>query len=145
MSSIPGAMCQLAWLHYRGYIKIHEDVQEGIEGFPIALQILSWILLAMNRGGWRWWRLCPYIYIYKIYSYLSSPSECSLNPNPIIGAAWVVRCETCEGQLVRKFMCPWQYTMMLFMCICSYRPFGYVVMLQFQGDVLFYLVKSPRR
>lgn len=51
MSSIPGAMCQLAWLHYRGYIKIHEDVQEGIEGFPIALQILSWILLAMNRGG----------------------------------------------------------------------------------------------
>ena len=51
MSSIPGAMCQLAWLHYRGYIKIHEDVQEGIEGFPIALQILSWIFLAMNRGG----------------------------------------------------------------------------------------------
>jgi len=40
MSSIPGAMCQLAWLHYRGYIKIHEDVQEGIEGFPIALQKL---------------------------------------------------------------------------------------------------------
>lgn len=61
MSSIPGAMCQLAWLHYRGYIKIHEDVQEGIEGFPIALQILSWILFAMNGGGWRWWRLFPYI------------------------------------------------------------------------------------
>ncbi|CAK9106708.1 Putative NADP-dependent oxidoreductase YfmJ [Durusdinium trenchii] len=40
MSSVPGAMCQLAWLHYRGYLRIHEDIQEGIEAFPNALQKL---------------------------------------------------------------------------------------------------------
>lgn len=39
-SSGAGAMCQLAWLHYRGYLRIHEDIQEGIEAFPNALQKL---------------------------------------------------------------------------------------------------------
>lgn len=62
--------------------------------------------------------------------------EAQVNAHWIPIPSWVVRCETREGQVVRKFMCSWQYTMMLFICICSYRPIGYVVMLQFQGDVL---------
>lgn len=129
MSSIPGAMCQLAWLHYRGYIKIHEDVQEGIEGFPIALQILSWILFAMNGGGMKMMKAISLYRYTAIY-------EAQVNAHWIPIPSWVVRCETREGQVVRKFMCSWQYTMMLFICVCSYRPIGYVVMLQFQGDVL---------
>ena len=40
MSSIPAAMAQLVWLHFRGYVTVHEDVKEGIEAFPNALQQL---------------------------------------------------------------------------------------------------------
>mmetsp|Transcript_25365 Transcript_25365/g.76177 ORF Transcript_25365/g.76177 Transcript_25365/m.76177 type:complete len:371 (-) Transcript_25365:68-1180(-) len=40
LSSLPGAIVNLLWMHYRGTLVIHEQVEAGLDAFPAALMKL---------------------------------------------------------------------------------------------------------
>ena len=40
LSSLPGAIINLAWMYYRGTVVIHEQVEAGLDSFPAALMKL---------------------------------------------------------------------------------------------------------
>ena len=38
MTSLPGAIANLCWMHWRGKVVIHEQVEAGLDSFPAALE-----------------------------------------------------------------------------------------------------------
>ena len=38
MTSLPGAIANLCWMHWRGKVVVHEQVEAGLDSFPAALE-----------------------------------------------------------------------------------------------------------
>ena len=38
MTSLPGAIANLCWMHWRGKVVVHEQVEAGLDSFPKALE-----------------------------------------------------------------------------------------------------------
>ena len=38
MTSLPGAIANLCWMHWRGKVVVHEQVETGLDSFPAALE-----------------------------------------------------------------------------------------------------------